>query len=150
MSLNEVTVAAILAEKGATVHSVDHQAAVGDAVAEMNRRRVGSILVMRGEEVVGIFTERDVLTRVVEGGRVASETAVREVMTEDLQRISPQTSVEEAMSVITRNRARHLPVFDGDRLAGLVSIGDILRWLLKLNENEATNLKRYLFGEYPG
>ncbi|MDQ8208699.1 CBS domain-containing protein [Coraliomargarita sp. SDUM461003] len=122
---------------------------VSAAVAEMNRQRIGSLLVKREGQVCGIFTERDVLTRVVSAGRDPSVTLVRDVMTEDFQSIRLETSVEDAMHIMTDRRVRHLPVFDDNVLLGMVSIGDVTRWLLKVNEMEAENLRRYIFSEYP-
>ena len=150
MPLNKISVTRILEEKGSDVHSVSADSTVEAAVAEMNRKRVGSVMVLNGGEVIGIFTERDVLTRVVSSGLNAATTSVREVMTADMKRIDAQTSVEDVMQMMTDKRVRHLPVFDGGRLVGLVSIGDITRWLLKVNEMEAENLRRYVFNEYPG
>jgi len=126
------------------------ETSVDQAVAEMNRQRIGSVVVKRGDSVRGIFTERDVLMRVVSAGRDPKSTLVREVMTESYQWLSPETSVEDAMQMITDKRVRHLPVLDEGRLVGLISIGDVTRWLLKVNEMEAENLRRYVFSEYPG
>jgi len=116
----------------------------------MNRHRIGSIIVKRGEAVRGIFTERDVLTRVVAAGRDPKTTLVHQVMTESFQHISSDTNVKDAMHRMTNKRVRHLPVIDEGRLIGMISIGDVTRWLLKVNEMEAENLRRYIFSEYPG
>ena len=116
----------------------------------MNSHRVGSVMVKDSERVVGIFTERDVLTRVVAADRDPNTTSVREVMTEKFKFIMRDTSIEDAMQVMTEKRVRHLPVMDGEELIGLLSIGDMTRWLLKVNEMEAENLRRYVFSDYPG
>jgi len=120
------------------------------AVSEMNRQRVGSIIVKDAEKVVGVFTERDVLTRIVAAGRDPKTTPVSEVMTADFLSIKKDTSVEDAMQMMSDKRVRHLPVFDDQQLLGLISIGDVTRWLLKVNEMETENLRNYVFGEYPG
>lgn len=119
------------------------------AVSEMNRQRIGSILVKKAGSVCGVFTERDVLTRIVSAERDPQSTLVGEVMTKNFQRICSETSIEDAMQLMTDKRVRHLPVIDDGRLVGLVSIGDVTRWLLKVNEMEAENLRRYVFSEYP-
>ena len=150
MPLNKVSVSILLSEKGASVFCVTEETTVDEAVSEMNRQRIGSIVVKKGEAVCGIFTERDVLTRVVSAGRDPKVTLVREVMTESFQRICSDTSVEDAMQMMTDKRVRHLPVLDDGHLAGMISIGDVTRWLLKVNEMEAENLRRYVFSEYPG
>jgi CBS domain-containing protein len=116
----------------------------------MNRQRIGSIIVKEGDGVVGMFTERDVLTRVVAAGRDSKVTAVRDVMTKDYLSISKDTSIEDAMQMMTEKRVRHLPIFDGEQLVGMISIGDVTRWLLQVNEMEAENLRRYVFDGYPG
>jgi CBS domain-containing protein len=151
MALKRISVTRILEEKAETVFSVSAGATVGEAVEEMNRHRIGCVMVLDGEGgVAGIFTERDVLTRVVSSGLVAKDTPVSAVMTTEPKRIEADTSVEDAMQMMTQKRVRHLPVFEGGRLVGMVSIGDITRWLLKVNEMEAENLRRYVFGDYPG
>ena len=150
MALNKVSITILLSEKSSSVFCTTPDSTVDQAVSEMNRQRIGSILVKDGERVCGIFTERDVLTRVVSAGRDPKNTLIRDVMTESFQSICPNTSVEDAMQLMTDKRVRHLPVLDDGRLIGMISIGDVTRWLLKVNEMEAENLRRYIFSEYPG
>lgn len=150
MSLNKVSVTAITSEKASTLYTIPVNSTVEAAVSEMNRQRIGSVVVKDEQRCVGIFTERDVLTRVVAGGRDPKTTPVNEVMTRDFQFISAETSVEDAMQIMTDKRVRHLPILEDGRLVGMISIGDVTRWLLKVNELEAENLRRYVFSEYPG
>jgi CBS domain-containing protein len=150
MPLNKVFVTILLKEKSSSVYCIAVDSTVDAAVSEMNRQRIGSIIVKDAGRVVGIFTERDVLTRVVAAGRDSKATTVREVMTGDFLFITQETSVEDAMQMMTDKRVRHLPVLDGDQLLGLISIGDVTRWLLKVNEMEAENLRRYILDDYPG
>ena len=150
MPLKKISVTTLLKEKGASVFCVSEASTVDAAVAEMNRHRIGALLVKRDGKVVGIFTERDILTRVIAGGRDPKTTTVRDVMTTDFQSITRETSVEDAMQDMTDKRVRHLPVIENQEAVGMVSIGDITRWLLKVNEMEAENLRRYIFDEYPG
>lgn len=150
MPLNKVSVSILLGEKGASVFCVTRDTLVDEVVKEMNRRRIGSILVKDNDRVSGIFTERDVLTRVLATGRDPKSTPVCEVMTEGFKWIAPDTSVEDAMQLMTDKRVRHLPVLRDKELVGMISIGDVTRWLLKVNEMEAENLRRYVFSEYPG
>jgi len=149
MPLNKVPVTILLKDKSTSVYCIAVNSTVDAAVSEMNRQRVGSIIVKDAEKVVGVFTERDVLTRIVAAGRDPKTTAVSEVMTADFLSITQDTSVEDAMQMMTDKRVRHLPVFDDQQLLGLISIGDVTRWLLKVNEMEAENLRNYVFGEYP-
>ncbi len=151
MPLNKVTVTTLLEEKSSSVFTISVDATVDAAVTEMNSHRVGSVLVCDATETaVGIFTERDVLVRVVSAGVDPKATSVRDVMTAQFKSITSETSVEDAMQIMTDQRVRHLPVFDGKQLKGMVSIGDVTRWLLKVNEMEAENLRKYVFSEYPG
>ena len=150
MPLNKVSVAAILGEKPALLYTIPVYSTVDAAVAEMNYHRIGSIMVKEGDSCVGIFTERDVLIRVVAAARNPKTTVLRDVMTCDFRSITPETSVEDAMQIMTDKRVRHLPVLKGEKLVAMISIGDVTRWLLKVNELEAENLRRYVFSEYPG
>jgi CBS domain-containing protein len=143
------TLSAVLASKGHTVHSVAPTASVLEAVRKMNTERIGALLVCAENDVVGIFTERDVLTRVVDQGRDPGATTVAEVMTRDLVAVKPSITVEEAMAVITEKRCRHLPVMDGAQLLGLVSIGDVTRWVSRHQETHIQDLVNFITGKYP-
>jgi CBS domain-containing protein len=122
---------------------------VAQAVAEMNRHRVGSILVMDEGHLVGIFTERDVLKRVVGGGLDPQAVRVADVMTSDLITVSPETTVGEVMDRFTNQRCRHLPVLAGERLLGLISIGDVSRFMADVHRTECEHLKNYISGGFP-
>jgi CBS domain-containing protein len=116
----------------------------------MIEHNVGAVLVMEEGRVVGIFTERDVLRRVVLAGRAPDRTPVGEVMTDRLVFLDPGRSVEDCMSVMTNARVRHLPILEGDRLAGIISIGDVVRHLNAERETELRYLSEYIHGRYPG
>ncbi|MGH7945944.1 MAG: CBS domain-containing protein [Opitutaceae bacterium] len=137
-------ITAILDRKGRTVFSVMPATSVADAVAEMNRHRVGSVLVIDDGELVGIFTERDVLRRVVGDGVDPKRARVSEVMTTGVITISPEATVEQTMVLFTEKRCRHLPVLDQGRLVGTISIGDITRWMADAHRAEAEHLKNYI------
>lgn len=142
-------ISALLERKGSTVHSVPSTVTIFEAVAEMNRHRIGSIVVLEGGRLAGIFTERDVLRRVVGDGVDPRVIRVADVMTSNLITIGPDTTVEEVMILFSEKRCRHLPVVvDGD-LIGLVSIGDISRWVADSHQAEAENLKNYIAGGFP-
>lgn len=136
----------LLDRKGPTVHSVAPSVSVADAVRVMNQHKVGSILVVDHGRIVGIFTERDVLTRVVAAGRNPYATPVREVMTGNLITITAETTVERVMDIFATKRCRHLPVLQGETLLGLISIGDISRWLVDVHRSEAEHLRQYIAG----
>ncbi len=145
----KTTLESILKEKGPVVHSTDPGTTVLEAVRAMNDRGIGSLLVMDGGGVVGIFTERDVLRRVVDAGRDPETTKVAEVMSGEMVVIHPEATVEETMAVMTEKRVRHLPVMQGDTLLGMVSIGDLTRWASRLQQHHIRNLVDYITGRYP-
>jgi CBS domain-containing protein len=137
-------VAKILEQKTEQVETVSPQSSVGEAVARMNQRRIGSLLVMDGERLVGIFTERDVLTRVVPQQLDPQKTPVGEVMTRNPISISPNRTVQEAMMVMTDTRHRHLPVVQGGKVVGVVSIGDLTRWTVRDQQRTIEDLTDYV------
>lgn len=142
-------IAAILDRKGRNVFSVPSTVTVFDAVAEMNRHRVGSVMIIDAGKLVGIFTERDVLRRVVGEGVDPKRTPVADLMTADVITITPETTMEETMEIFTQKRCRHLPVIDQGRLVGAISIGDITRWVSDHHQAEAEHLKNYIAGGFP-
>lgn len=145
----KVAISTLLAEKEfSEIFSINPEASVLDAVKEMNRRQVGSMLILDEGKIVGIFTERDVLRRVVVEGLAPATTPVSEVMTKEVDTFPPDLSVDEAMAHMTAKRHRHIPVVEDDRILGMVSIGDVTRWLSKTFENEAQNLLNYFTGTY--
>ena len=142
-------ISAILDRKGKNVFSVPPTVTIADAVAEMNRNRVGSVLVIDDGRLVGIFTERDVLRRVVGAGIDPKAVRVAEVMTRNVLTVAPETTVEEVAALFTEKRCRHLPVVSGGSLIGLISIGDISRWVADAHRAEAEHLRNYIAGGLP-
>lgn len=110
----------------------------------MNKKRVGSVLVTRGEKLVGIFTERDVLRRVVAASLNAAEVTVAEVMTGQLLTVTPDTEVGHAMDLVNENKVRHLPVIDHGKIVGLISAGDLNRHMTETFRQEAGTLMSYI------
>jgi CBS domain-containing protein len=141
-------ISALLERKGSAVYSVPATVTIFEAVAEMNRNRIGSIVIMEGHRLAGIFTERDVLRRVVGEGRDPRVMRVADVMTQNLITITPDTTVEQTMVLFAEKRCRHLPVLDAGRLIGLISIGDISRWVADSHQAEAEHLKNYIAGGF--
>jgi CBS domain-containing protein len=142
-------VRSILESKGDVVYSIGPEASVAEAVAQMDQRAVGALLVVQGAEACGILTERDVLRRVVAAGRAPANTRVADVMTRELVAISPDVSVEDAMSIVTSKRIRHLPVIRDGRVVGLISSGDLTHWLSRDRDVEIEQLTNYIVGKYP-
>jgi len=145
----DTPISALLERKGSLVHSVSSSLTVSAAVAEMNHLRVGCVVVLDGDRLVGIFTERDVLQRVVGAGLDPKTTGVSTVMTGNVITIPPDTTVQQVMTLFTERRCRHLPVLVAGRLAGLISIGDVSRWLVDVHRTESEHLKNYIAGGFP-
>jgi CBS domain-containing protein len=143
------TLLAVLEQKGSVIHSVSPDMSVLDAVRKMNQERVGAVLVLDGDDLVGIFTERDVLARVVDQARDPSVTRVVEVMTMQPVVVDPRITVTEAMAVVSEKRCRHLPVVDEGRLIGLVSAGDLTHWVTRHQEFHIQDLVNYITRRYP-
>lgn len=141
-------ISAILERKGSAVYSVSPQATIAEAVAEMNRHRVGSVIVLEGGRLVGIFTERDVLRRVVGAGLDPKRSLVADVMSAGVITITREATVEETMTLFTEKRCRHLPVVENGKLIGTISIGDITRWIADQHRAEAEHLKAYITGGF--
>ena len=143
------TLHTLLKSKGRTLHTVAPEATVLDAVRKMNQERIGALLVMSGDDLVGIFTERDVLTRVVDQTRDPAETRIAEVMTPRPVVVTAAATINEAMAVISEKRCRHLPVVDEGKLLGLVSAGDLTHWVTRGHEYHIQDLVNYITGKYP-
>ncbi len=143
------TISEVIAHKKGQVHTVAPDISVREAVHLMNEKKIGSLLVMHNEKPVGMFTERDVLVRVVDAGKDSETTRVHEVMSSKLVTIKPSLSVEQTMKIMTEKRCRHLPVMEEGKLLGLVSIGDVTRWLVREHESYIDNLLNYISGGYP-
>ena len=142
------TISTLLRRKGPVTFSVAPSVTVAEAVREMNSHKVGSVLVTDGGRLVGIFTERDVLMRVVPEDIDPKTRAVAEVMTRNPLTITPEATVQEVMDIFTNRRFRHLPVIEGGSVVGLISIGDVSRWVADTHRHEAEQLKQYIAGGY--
>lgn len=121
-----------------------------NAVVSMTERNVGALLVTTEGRLIGIVTERDYLRFVAAQGRTARETPVREVMTRAVVYVTPSTSVDEAMAIMTERRLRHLPVLLDGQLVGVVSIGDVVKQNAQLREFQIRTLQEYIADQYPG
>jgi CBS domain-containing protein len=137
-------IAKVLEDKGSSVETVSPQTMAVAAVQRMNERKIGALLVTERDRPVGIFTERDVLVRVVAAGLDPKTTPVGEVMTRNPVAVRPEMSVGEAMLVITERRCRHLPVMDERGLLGLISIGDLTSWVVRNQQRTIDDLYDYM------
>lgn len=140
------TVRQLLAEKPAEVFTVAPDAPVIEAIRLMAEKGVGAVLVMRGEELVGILSERDYARKIVLKGRSSADTAISAIMTADVITVVPDTSVPACMRMMTELRIRHLPVVENGRLVGLVSIGDLVKAVMADQQEQLEQLQRYISG----
>lgn len=136
----------ILRYKGHTVYSVGPNDTVIAALAIMAEREIGAVLVLDGDELVGILTERDYARKVVLAGRSSRESPVSAIMTTELLWVAPHHSVDECMQLMTERRVRHLPVVDNRRVIGLISIGDLVKATIDEQQFTISQLKSYIAG----
>ena len=140
------SISALLEGKGRALRTVPTTVTVAEAVREMNHHKIGSVLVMEGETLAGIFTERDVMTRVIAAEIDPKTTPITQVMSAKVLTIEPDTTVQQVMDIFAERRCRHLPVTSGGKLLGLISIGDVSRWVANAHRAEAESLRQYIAG----
>jgi CBS domain-containing protein len=140
------TVNQLLQNKGSRVWSIGPDAFVIEALKLMAEREVGALVVLEGNQVVGILSERDYARKVSLLGKSSKTTPVREIMTEKVVFIRPEQTVEDCMALMTNKRIRHLPVMDGNRLVGVISIGDVVKEVISQQEFIIAQLENYITG----
>ena len=140
------TVSAILHNKGITLWSIAPEATVFDAIKLMAHKNVGALLVMDGEKLVGVVTERDYTRKIALQGKSSRDTRVREVIAADVVTVTPADTVEDCMRRMTENRVRHLPVVANGQAIGIVSIGDLVNWIISTQGAEIEQMERYIAG----
>ena len=144
-----VSVATILGTKGHAVYSISPDATVFNAISELARRNVGALVVLEGNDLVGMFSERDYTRNIALKGRASKYTLVSDVMSDDVITVGAQTTIAECMTLMTEHRVRHLPVVDRERLTGLVSIGDLVSYIINAQRDAIEHLEGYITGRYP-
>lgn len=142
------TVKQVLNVKGDSVCSVAPQTPVYEALTVMAEYDVGAVLVLEGEQLIGIFSERDYARKVILKGKSSREITVGELMVRDVIYVSPKDTLGECMAIMTDKRVRHLPVLEGNRLAGLISIGDVVKQIISDQEFKIHELEKYIQGSY--
>jgi len=139
-----MTVKHLLEHKGRNLWSIDPDATVLDAVAKMAEKDIGSLVVMDGEKLIGIITERHYSRNVVLKGKASPTTLVRDIMERNVIHVRPEHSVELCMALMTDKRVRHLPVLEGTKVIGIVSIGDLLKFVISKQEFVIEQLEHYV------
>lgn len=144
----ETPIGIVLRDKGTFVHCVPPYTSLAEAVHVMIRHRIGSVVVTESGSVVGVLGERDVLVGLAEGTCSPATTLVSELMNSDPLIVDERCTVRRALTLMTGHRTRHLPVCDGDRLIGIVSIGDLTRWMTHTLQSQVEDLQHYILGEH--
>ncbi|MEO8999541.1 MAG: CBS domain-containing protein [Rhodanobacter sp.] len=134
----------LLESKGSTVFSIAPDAPVLEAIKHMAEHRVGALLVMRDDQLVGVMSERDYARKVILQGRSSSQTAVSDIMSSEPLTVGPDTDVFDCMRLCTDSRIRHLPVVDGQRVIGVISIGDLVKAVIDAQAEQIEHLQRYI------
>lgn len=141
-----ITVRQLLQAKGGDVWSIAPDAWVFDALKLMADKGIGSLLVLEGEKLVGILSERDYARKVILKDKSSMDTPVKEIMTQEVITIRPEQTIQECMTLMTEKRVRHLPVLSDDQLVGVISIGDVVKAIISQQEFMIEQLERYIEG----
>jgi CBS domain-containing protein len=144
------TIDSILHHKGTSLWSVTPETTVFDSIKLMSQKNIGALLVMKEGKLAGVFSERDYTRKVVLKGKSSKTTAVHEILSTPAISATPKNTIEECMRLMTEHRIRHLPVLDGDRVVGIVSIGDLVNWIISAQHVALNQMEAYISGQYPG
>jgi len=144
------TIDAILSQKGSEIFSVSPDTTVYDAIELMAQRNVGALIVVENGMLIGLLSERDYTRKITLRGKRSRETPVREIMSTNLATVTPREPIENCLRMMTERRIRHLPVVDGEMLRGIVSIGDLVKWVIASQSATIAHLENYISGGYSG
>jgi CBS domain-containing protein len=142
-------VRALLDHKGWAVVSIGPEQPVFDAIQKLAAHGVGALVVLEGETLVGIFSERDYARKVMLEGRTSHDTLIRDIMSRNVITVQPDATVDHCMHLMTEHHIRHLPVMIDSRVAAVVSVGDLVKWIISRQSETIEHLHQYISGEYP-
>lgn len=140
---------ALLDRKGGALWTVTPDVTVYEAISVMSDHEIGAMPVVGNGELLGMLSERDYARKVILQGRSSRDTQVGEIMTSPVVTVGPNDTVEDAMRLMTEHRVRHLPVLSMSRIVGIVSIGDLVNWIISAHQEEIATLRTYIAGSYP-
>lgn len=138
---------AILKDKGHRIESVLPERTVFECAEKMSELGIGALLVIKDGKLLGIVSERDIIRKLIQCNCEIGKFQVQDIMSTNVVTVSPETTVTEAMRIVTEKRFRHLPVIENEVLIGIVSIGDLTRWAMLAQENEISSLTKYIHGD---
>jgi CBS domain-containing protein len=144
------TVRLILKQKGQNVWSVPPEACVYEAIEIMADKHAGALLVISEGNLVGVVSERDYARKVILQGKSSKQTQVKEIMTSPAIFVTPEQTIEDSMRIMTEKHIRHLPVVENGKILGVVSIGDLVKWMLSAQQHTISQLHNYINSQYPG
>lgn len=139
-------ISTLLHDKTAALWSIAPEATVFDAIKLMADKNIGSLLVMSGGKLLGVFTERDYTRKIALQGKSSKETRVLEIISSQVVSVTPHHSVEDCMKLMTEKRVRHLPILEGGKVVGLVSIGDLVNWIISAQNATIAQMEQYIAG----
>jgi CBS domain-containing protein len=140
------TISEILNQKGAQAWSIGPEATVFEAIELMAERNIGALLVVRQEKLVGILSERDYTRKVALHGKSSKQTRVKEIISGRVISVTPSHTIEDCLRLMTEHRIRHLPVLEADQILGVISIGDLVNWIISAQTNAIHQLQTYITG----
>lgn len=143
-------VRSLLQNKPRNIFSVGPDATVFEAIQMMSDRKVGALVVLSGGVLLGIVSERDYARKVILMGKNSQDTLVRQIMTAPVLYVTPEKTIDHCMRLMTGRRVRHLPVMEGESVIGMISIGDLVNWIISSQEQTINHLHNYISGNYPG